>query len=139
MDAGQPDSVDTRSSIRNLMAAQDKQNQSRVGYQVDYSASGGKANSAQMNALEKGPADHKRSQKRPNINVTTNPLDISLIGTTTQPCNSQGCNTQSSASVKSRGRSAGESPESAFPLYSWRETRTKPVVYRFTRLPSIVA
>ncbi|KAH0953635.1 hypothetical protein HN011_001603, partial [Eciton burchellii] len=101
VDAGQPDSVDTRASIRNLVALQDKQNQSKVGYQLDHSAAG-KTNSTQVN--EKGPADHKRSQKRPNINVTTNPLDISLIGAT-QPCNSQGCNAQGSASVKSRGRS----------------------------------
>ncbi|XP_026823763.1 uncharacterized protein LOC105276785 isoform X2 [Ooceraea biroi] len=99
VDAGQPDSADTRSSIRNLVAAQEKQSQSRGGY-----ATGGKVNSTQMNAMEKGPADHKRSQKRPNINVTTNPLDISLIGAT-QPCNSQGCNVQGSGSVKSRGRS----------------------------------
>ncbi|EZA57923.1 GTP-binding protein REM [Ooceraea biroi] len=101
VDAGQPDSADTRSSIRNLVAAQEKQSQSRGGY-----ATGGKVNSTQMNAMEKGPADHKRSQKRPNINVTTNPLDISLIGAT-QPCNSQGCNVQGSGSVKSRGRSGG--------------------------------
>lgn len=105
VDAGQPDSIDTRSSIRNLMA-QEKQN-ARVAYQIDY-MTGGKVNSIQSNALEKGITDHKRSQKRPNINVTTNPLDISLIGAT-QPCNTQGCNAQSSASTKSRGRSAGES------------------------------
>lgn len=97
VDAGQPDSADTRSSIRNLVAAQEKQN-ARAGYHV---------NSAQgANALEK-TADHRRSQKRPNINVTTNPLDISLIGAT-QPCNTQGCSIQSSGSTKSRGRSAGE-------------------------------
>ncbi|KMQ94412.1 gtp-binding protein rad [Lasius niger] len=102
VDAGQPDSIDTRSSIRNLVA-QEKQN-ARVAYQIDY-MTGGKVNSIQSNALEKGIADHKRSQKRPNINVTTNPLDISLIGAT-QPCNTQGCNAQSSASTKSRGRSA---------------------------------
>lgn len=117
MDAGQPDLVDTRSSIRNLVAAQEKQNQSRTGYQ---NATGRNTNSTQVNALEKGPAEHKRSQKRPNINVTTNPLDISLIGAT-QPCNSQGCNAQSSTSVKSRGRSAGESPESAFLLFPARD------------------
>lgn len=106
VDAGQPDSTDTRSSIRNLVTAQEKQN-ARVGYQIDYAASG-KVNSIQANALEKGTTDHKRSQKRPNINVTTNPLDISLINAT-QPCNTQGCNIQSSASTKSRGRSAGKS------------------------------
>lgn len=113
MDAGQPDSADTRSSIRNLVAAQEKQN-ARVGYQIDYAASG-KVNSIQANALEKGTTDHKRSQKRPNINVTTNPLDISLINAA-QPdkCNTQGCNIQSSASTKSRGRSAGESLENLF-------------------------
>jgi len=116
VDAGQPDSVDARSSIRNLVAVQDKQNQSKVGYQLDHSAAG-KTNSTQVN--EKGPADHKRSQKRPNINVTTNPLDISLIGAT-QPCNSQGCNAQGSASVKSRGRSTGESPKSAVLLFPAR-------------------
>ncbi|XP_029672403.1 uncharacterized protein LOC115241035 isoform X2 [Formica exsecta] len=106
VDAGQPDSIDTRSSIRNLMAAQERQN-ARVAYQIDY-MTGGKVNSIQANALEKGIADHKRSQKRPNINVTTNPLDISLIGAT-QPCNTQGCNAQGSTSTKSRGRSAGGS------------------------------
>lgn len=107
MDAGQPDSIDTRPSIRNLMAAQERQN-ARMSYQIDYMTDG-KVNSIQTNALEKGIADHKRrSQKRPNINVTTNPLDISLIGAT-QPCNTQGCNAQGSTSTKSRGRSAGES------------------------------
>ncbi|KYQ54650.1 GTP-binding protein RAD [Trachymyrmex zeteki] len=106
VDAGQPDSVDTRSSIRNLVAAQEKHN-ARVGYQIDYAA-GGKVNSIQVTASEKGTIDHKRSQKRPNINVTTNPLDISLISAT-QPCNTQGCNVQSNASTKSRGRSAGGS------------------------------
>lgn len=111
VDAGQPDSADTRSSIRNLVA-QEKQN-ARMGYQIDYAA-GGKVNSIQANALEKGN-DHRRSQKRPNINVTTNPLDISLIGAT-QPCNTHGCNVQSNASTKSRGRSAGESPECLFLL-----------------------
>lgn len=107
VDAGQPDSIDTRSSIRNLVAVQEKQN--RVAYQIDY-MTGGKVNSIQANPLEKGIADHKRSlsQKRPNINVTTNPLDISLIGAT-QPCNTQGCNVQGGTSTKSRGRSAGES------------------------------
>lgn len=108
MDAGQPDSIDTRSSIRNLVAAQEKQN-ARVAYQIDYMA-GGKVNSIQANALEKGIGEQrsqKRSQKRPNINVTTNPLDISLIDAT-QPCNTQGCNAQRSTSTKSRGRSAGE-------------------------------
>lgn len=111
MDAGQPDSADTRSSIRNLVTAQEKQN-ARVGYQIDYAASG-KANSIQANALEKGTSgEHKRSQKRPNINVTTNPLDISLINAT-QPCNTQSCNIQSSASTKSR-RSAGEFLKSLF-------------------------
>lgn len=108
MDAGQPDSTDIRSSIRNLVAVQEKQN-ARVGYQIDYAASG-KVNSVQTNALEKGTSEHKRSQKRPNINVTTNPLDISLISAT-QPCNTQGCNVQNNASTKSRGRSAGESLE----------------------------
>ncbi|XP_067211443.1 uncharacterized protein [Linepithema humile] len=105
VDAGQPDSADTRSSIRNLVATQEKQN-ARTGYQVDY----GKVNSTQANALEKTEEStrHRRSQKRPNINVTTNPLDISLIGAT-QPCNTQGCNIQSSGSTKSRGRSAGGS------------------------------
>jgi len=111
VDAGQPDSVDTRSSIRNLVAAQEKHN-TRVGYQSDYAA-GGKINSIQVNTAEKGTIEHKRSQKRPNINVTTNPLDISLISAT-QPCNTQGCNVQSNASTKSRGRSAGESLESFF-------------------------
>jgi len=111
VDAGQPDSADTRSSIRNLVAAQEKQN-ARVGYQIDYST-GGKVNLIQANALEKSTIEHKRSQKRPNINVTTNPLDISLISAT-QPCNTQGCNVQSNASTKSRGRSAGESFENLF-------------------------
>ncbi|XP_018404767.1 PREDICTED: uncharacterized protein LOC108781327 [Cyphomyrmex costatus] len=106
VDAGQPDSVDTRSSIRNLVAAQEKHN-ARVGYQIDYAA-GGKVNSIQVNASEKSTIEHKRSQKRPNINVTTNPLDISLINAT-QPCNTQGCNVQNNASTKSRGRSAGGS------------------------------
>ncbi|KAL6266586.1 hypothetical protein P5V15_003432 [Pogonomyrmex californicus] len=115
VDAGQPDSVDTRSSIRNLVAAQEKQN-ARVGYQIDYAA-GGKANSIQANALERGTADHKRSQKRPNVNVTTNPLDISLIGAT-QPCNTQGCNVQSNASAKSRGRSS-ESHPLVSAIHSW--------------------
>lgn len=105
VDAGQPDSIDTRSSIRNLVAVQEKQN--RVAYQIDY-MTGGKVNSIQANPLEKGIADHKRSQKRPNINVTTNPLDISLISAA-QPCNTQGCNVQGGTSTKSRGRSAGES------------------------------
>lgn len=105
VDAGQPDSIDTRTSIRNLVAVQEKQN--RVAYQIDY-MTGGKVSSIQANPLEKGIAEHKRSQKRPNINVTTNPLDISLIGST-QPCNTQGCNVQGSTSTKSRGRSAGES------------------------------
>lgn len=115
MDAGQPGSADTRSSIRNLVAAQEKQN-ARMGYQIDYAA-GGKANSIQANALDKGTSEHRRSQKRPNINVTTNPLDISLIGTT-QPCNTQGCNLQSSASTKSRsGRSTGESLKNLFPAF----------------------
>ncbi|XP_018373780.1 PREDICTED: uncharacterized protein LOC108768054 [Trachymyrmex cornetzi] len=107
VDAGQPDSVDTRSSIRNLVAAQEKHN-ARVGYQIDYAAGGGKVNSIQVNAAEKGTIEHKRSQKRPNINVTTNPLDISLISAA-QPCNTQGCNVQNNASTKSRGRSAGGS------------------------------
>ncbi|XP_012528481.1 uncharacterized protein LOC105832243 isoform X3 [Monomorium pharaonis] len=106
VDAGQPSSADTRSSIRNLAAAQEKQN-ARMGYQSDYAA-GGKVNSVQVNALEKGTTEHRRSQKRPNINVTTNPLDISLMNAT-QPCNTQGCNIQSSASTKSRGRSTGGS------------------------------
>lgn len=119
MDAGQPDSIDTRSSIRNLMAAQERQN-ARVAYQIDY-MTGGKVNSIQANALEKGIADHKRSQKRPNINVTTNPLDISLIGAT-QPCNTQGCNAQGSTSTKSRGRSAGESLDNIF-LFSEKVPR----------------
>lgn len=105
VDAGQPDSIDTRSSIRNLVAVQEKQN--RMAYQIDY-MTGGKVNSIQANPLEKGIADHRRSQKRPNINVTTNPLDISLIGAT-QPCNTQGCNVQGGTSTKSRGRSAGGS------------------------------
>jgi len=100
VDAGQPDTADTRVSIRNLIAAQEKPN-ARTGYQLDF----GKVNSTQVNALEK--TEHRRSQKRPNINVTTNPLDISLIGAT-QPCNTQGCNIQSSGSTKSRGRSAGK-------------------------------
>ncbi|XP_011638377.1 uncharacterized protein LOC105428029 [Pogonomyrmex barbatus] len=116
VDAGQPDSVDTRSSIRNLVAAQEKQNARVGGYQIDYAA-GGKANSIQPNALERGTADHKRSQKRPNVNVTTNPLDISLIGAT-QPCNTQGCNVQSNASTKSRGRSA-ESHPLVSAIHSW--------------------
>lgn len=110
VDAGQPGSADTRSSIRNLVAAQEKQN--ARGYQIDYVA-GGKVNSIQANALEKGTSDHRRSQKRPSVNVTTNPLDISLISGT-QPCNTQGCNIQSNASTKSRGRSTGESLESFF-------------------------
>ncbi|EFN84879.1 GTP-binding protein RAD [Harpegnathos saltator] len=85
VDAGQPDSAgDPRASIRNLVATQDKQN-TRVGYQIDYA-------SVQVNALDKGLSDLKRSQKRPNINVTSNPLDISLISS--QPCNTQGCNAQ---------------------------------------------
>lgn len=111
MDAGQPDSAgDPRSSIRNLVAAQDKQN-ARLGYQMDYTNVGKGTNASQGNALDKGVSDLKRSQKRPNINVTTNPLDISLISA--QPCNSQGCNAQGSGSVKSRGgRSAGEFPPS---------------------------
>ncbi|KAL6427496.1 hypothetical protein ACFW04_008773 [Cataglyphis niger] len=108
VDAGQPDLIDTRSSIRNLVAAQERQNARMSAYQIDYMTDG-KVNSIQTNALEKGIADHKRrSQKRPNINVTTNPLDISLIGAT-QPCNTQGCNVQGSTSTKSRGRSAGGS------------------------------
>ncbi|XP_072751367.1 uncharacterized protein [Anoplolepis gracilipes] len=115
VDAGQPDSIDTRCSIRNLVAAQEKQN-TRVAYQIDY-MTGGKVNSIQANALEKGIADHKRSQKRPNINVTTNPLDISLIDAT-QPCNTQGCNTQRSTSTKSRGRSA-ESHPLVSAIHSW--------------------
>ncbi|XP_032678905.1 uncharacterized protein LOC116847715 isoform X3 [Odontomachus brunneus] len=103
VDAGQPDSAgDPRTSIRNLVAAQDKQN-ARVGYQIDYTNVGKGASVNQGN--DKGVSDLKRSQKRPNINVTTNPLDISLIGG--QPCNTQGCNAQGSGSVKSRGRSAG--------------------------------
>ncbi|KAG5307684.1 RAD protein, partial [Acromyrmex insinuator] len=115
VDAGQPDSVDTRSSIRNLVAAQEKHN-ARVGYQSDYTA-GGKVNSIQVNAAEKGTIEHKRSQKRPNINVTTNPLDISLISAT-QPCNTQDCNVQSNASTKSRGRSA-ESHPLVSAIHSW--------------------
>ncbi|XP_014480999.1 PREDICTED: uncharacterized protein LOC106747708 isoform X2 [Dinoponera quadriceps] len=104
VDAGQPDSAgDPRSSLRNLVAAQDKQN-ARLGYQMDY-ANLGKGIGNQVNALDK--SELKRSQKRPNINVTTNPLDISLIGA--QPCNTHGCNAQGSGSVKSRGRSAGGS------------------------------
>lgn len=104
MDAGQPD-TDLRSSIRNLVAVQEKQNASRLGYQTEYAT--GKAGATTNAAHDKGTADgHKRSQKRPNVNVTTNPLDISLMGS--QPCNSQGCNAQGSGSVKSRGRSAGE-------------------------------
>ncbi|XP_070165318.1 uncharacterized protein [Polyergus mexicanus] len=113
VDAGQPDSIDTRSSIRNLVAAQERQN-ARMAYQIDYMTSG-KVNSIQANALEKGIADHKRSQKRPNINVTTNPLDISLIGAT-QPCNTQGCNAQ--GSTKSRGRST-ESHPLVSAIHSW--------------------
>ncbi|XP_025160688.1 uncharacterized protein LOC105182798 isoform X2 [Harpegnathos saltator] len=109
VDAGQPDSAgDPRASIRNLVATQDKQN-TRVGYQIDYA-------SVQVNALDKGLSDLKRSQKRPNINVTSNPLDISLISS--QPCNTQGCNAQGSASVKSRGRSA-ESHPLVSAIHSW--------------------
>ncbi|XP_012528480.1 uncharacterized protein LOC105832243 isoform X2 [Monomorium pharaonis] len=115
VDAGQPSSADTRSSIRNLAAAQEKQN-ARMGYQSDYAA-GGKVNSVQVNALEKGTTEHRRSQKRPNINVTTNPLDISLMNAT-QPCNTQGCNIQSSASTKSRGRST-ESHPLVSAIHSW--------------------
>ncbi|XP_024878110.1 uncharacterized protein LOC112458607 isoform X3 [Temnothorax curvispinosus] len=114
VDAGQPNSADTRSSIRNLVAAQEKQN-TRAGYQIDYTASG-KVNSIQANTLEKGTTEHRRSQKRPNINVTTNPLDISLLSAT-QPCNTQGCNIQSSASTKSR-RSA-ESHPLVSAIHSW--------------------
>lgn len=108
MDAGQPDSAgDPRSSLRNLVAAQDKLN-ARMGYQMDYANVGKGANANQANqGLDKGVSDLKRSQKRPNINVTTNPLDISLINAQ-QPRNTQGCNAQGSGSVKSRGRSAGE-------------------------------
>ncbi|XP_032678904.1 uncharacterized protein LOC116847715 isoform X2 [Odontomachus brunneus] len=114
VDAGQPDSAgDPRTSIRNLVAAQDKQN-ARVGYQIDYTNVGKGASVNQGN--DKGVSDLKRSQKRPNINVTTNPLDISLIGG--QPCNTQGCNAQGSGSVKSRGRSA-ESHPLVSAIHSW--------------------
>lgn len=92
MDAGQFDSGDSRASIRNLVAAQEKQS---VRVKTSSTPDG------------KGTSDHKRSQKRPNINVTTNPLDISLIGS--QSCNTQGCNGQGAGvTTKSRGRSAGK-------------------------------
>ncbi|KAL0100159.1 hypothetical protein PUN28_019533 [Cardiocondyla obscurior] len=115
VDAGQPDSTDTRSSIRNLVAVQEKQN-ARAGHQIDYAA-GGKVNSIQGNAQERNTSDHRRSQKRPNVNVTTNPLDISLINAS-QSCNTQSCNIQSSASTKSRGRST-ESHPLVSAIHSW--------------------
>lgn len=51
-----------------------------------------------------GDRDKSKQQKtttKPSINVTTNPLDISLCGS--QPA----CNTQTSASTRGRGRPPG--------------------------------
>lgn len=95
MDAGQPDS-DNRNSVLTLIVSKARED---IGPSE-------RSCPRRNNALF---SESKHGQRKPSVNVTTNPLDISLVGACTsndrQPTDSSMGRTGSS---KIRGRAAGE-------------------------------
>lgn len=105
VDAGQPD-PNQINSLMSFVAAKEKEKENSCTSSVNYITSNesSRKNSQTTPELEKGAIDAKTNQKtvKPNINVTTNPLDISL-------CSQTPCNTQTSiVGTRGRGRTAGE-------------------------------
>lgn len=104
VDAGQPD-PNQINSLMSFVAAKEKEKENSCTSSVNYITSNesSRKNSQTTPELEKGAIDAKTNQKtvKPNINVTTNPLDISL-------CSQTPCNTQTSiVGTRGRGRTAG--------------------------------
>lgn len=100
MDAGQPDPSQI-SSMLTLMATKEKQNEKSALVNINSNHTS-LIKITEPNEKNSNETKHTAGQKKPNINVTTNPLDISLVGS--QPsCNAQ---TPTGTTNRSRGRSA---------------------------------
>ncbi|XP_051166119.1 rhoGEF domain-containing protein gxcI-like isoform X2 [Leptopilina boulardi] len=115
VDAGQPD-PNQINSLMSFVAAKEKEKENSCTSLVNYITSNesSRKNSQTTPELEKGAIDAKTNQKtiKPNINVTTNPLDISL-------CSQTPCNTQTSI-VGSRGRGrTAESHPLVSAIHTW--------------------
>ncbi|XP_023287636.1 flocculation protein FLO11-like, partial [Orussus abietinus] len=102
VDAGQPDANHINSML-SLVAAKERQNASESFNGI----------SRIQQSSDKGTSESKSGQKnKPNINVTTNPLDISLCGG--QPS----CTPHGSTGSRGRGRST-ECHPLVSPIHSW--------------------
>nr|XP_050851431.1 uncharacterized protein LOC127064437 isoform X1 [Vespula vulgaris] len=100
VDAGQPDPSQI-SSMLTLMATKEKQNEKSALVNINSNHTS-LIKITEPNEKNSNETKHTAGQKKPNINVTTNPLDISLVGS--QPsCNAQ---TPTGTTNRSRGRSA---------------------------------
>ncbi|XP_033210869.1 serine-rich adhesin for platelets-like isoform X2 [Belonocnema kinseyi] len=102
VDAGQPDPKQINSLLA-LVAAKEKEKSCTSPVNHITSNGPSRKNSQSTPDKEKGSLDAKCNQKsvKPNINVTTNPLDISL-------CAQNSCNMQTSiVGTRTRGRTAG--------------------------------
>ncbi|XP_011315199.1 uncharacterized protein [Fopius arisanus] len=108
VDAGQPDPHHLNSMLA-LVAAKESMLQEEPAVINHINANSGlsRKNDAQIIGDGREKVKQAKGSAKPSINVTTNPLDISLCGT--QPT----CNTQTSGSTRGRGR-----PPEAHPLVS---------------------
>ncbi|XP_015126196.1 uncharacterized protein LOC107047847 [Diachasma alloeum] len=105
VDAGQPDPHHLNSMLA-LVAAKESILQEEPAIINHINANSlvlSRKNDAQIIGDGKEKAKQSKVSAKPSINVTTNPLDISLCGT--QPT----CNTQTSGSTRGRGRPPGGS------------------------------
>ena len=103
MDAGQPDSNQINSLLA-LVATKEKEKSCTSSVNHIKSNEQSRKNSQSTPDKENCSTDPKTNQKtaKPNINVTTNPLDISL-------CAQAPCNTQTSImGARGRGKSTGK-------------------------------
>lgn len=101
MDAGQPDPSQINSMLT-LMTTKEKQNEKGASVNINSNHTS-LIKITEPSEKNSNEAKHPVGQKKPNINVTTNPLDISLVGGQQTSCNAQ---TPTGTTNRGRGRSA---------------------------------